>query len=128
MKKTHWLRTTVITLAACVIAGVILALILFNANPSPDMVEYPVRVNEGSPQEYLLSFDDATITSDNRNSVFADWIQRRGYEHCYAWNKIYRASLWASRRFPVGQVFDDTAVMPDIIRQCKTVRYSSRGS
>lgn len=102
-------------------------LILFNANPSPDMVEYPVRVNEGSPQEYLLSFDDATITSDNRNSVFADWIQRRGYEHCYAWNKIYRASLWASRRFPVGQVFEDTAVMPGIIRQCKTVRYSSRG-
>ncbi len=33
MKKTHWLRTTVITLAVCFIAGVILALILFNANP-----------------------------------------------------------------------------------------------
>ncbi|MBO4590263.1 MAG: glycosyltransferase family 2 protein [Bacteroidaceae bacterium] len=100
---------------------------LFEANPSPDLIEYPVRIYEGSPQEHLLSFDDATITSSSRTSVFADWIQRRGYEHCYAWNKIYRASLWASRRFPQGQLFEDTAVMPDIIRQCKAIRYSSRG-
>ena len=33
MKKTHWLRTTLITLVACGIAGLILAVILFNANP-----------------------------------------------------------------------------------------------
>lgn len=32
-KKTHWLRNTLITLAACGIAGLILAVILFSANP-----------------------------------------------------------------------------------------------
>ena len=33
MKKTHWLRNTLITLVICGIAGLILALVLFNANP-----------------------------------------------------------------------------------------------
>lgn len=33
MKKTHWLRNTLITLVACGVVGLILALILFNANP-----------------------------------------------------------------------------------------------
>ena len=33
MKKTHWLRTTLITLVACGLAGLILAVILFNSDP-----------------------------------------------------------------------------------------------
>lgn len=102
-------------------------LLLFNDTPSPDMVEYPVRVSEGAPEEFLLSFDDVTVSTANRSTVFADWVRRRGFEHCYAWNKIYRASLWASLRFPEGQLFEDTAVMPDIVRKCRAIRYSSRG-
>lgn len=33
MKKTHWLRNTLITLVVCGVAGLILALVMFNANP-----------------------------------------------------------------------------------------------
>ena len=59
--------------------------------------------------------------------VFADWLRHRGYDHCYVWNKLYRASLWRERRFPVGQVFEDTAVMPDVLCACRTVFYSAKG-
>ncbi len=33
MKKTHWFRNTLITLVACGLVGLVVALILFNANP-----------------------------------------------------------------------------------------------
>ncbi len=49
MKKTHWLRTTLITLAACGLAGIILAVILFNANPG----------RTGATSSVEFSFDGA---------------------------------------------------------------------
>ena len=43
MKKTHWLRNTLITLVACGIAGLILAVILFNANPERTCAESSIE-------------------------------------------------------------------------------------
>lgn len=93
------------------------------AHPGIDMLEYPVEVHADSPQAYRLSFPDETQHAD----LFADWIRREGYLHCYAWNKIYRATLWSDTRFPVGAYYEDTAVMPTIIRQCQSIHYSSHG-
>lgn len=92
-------------------------------HPEVDMLEYPVEVHADSAQAYRLSFPDETQTAD----TFADWIRREGYAHCYAWNKIYRAEVWSDMRFPVGAYYEDTAVMPDIVRRCRCIHYSSRG-
>lgn len=92
-------------------------------HPEVDMLEYPVEVHADSAQAYRLSFPDETQTAD----IFADWIRREGYAHCYAWNKIYRAEVWSDMRFPVGAYYEDTAVMPDIVRRCRCIHYSSRG-
>lgn len=92
-------------------------------HPEVDMLEYPVCVHADSPKAYYLSFPDETQHSD----IFADWIRREGYLHCYAWNKIYRATLWQQIRFPVGAYYEDTAVMPSIVRQCCCIHYSSHG-
>ena len=91
--------------------------------PDVDMVEFPIREYEGSARERLLDFSPQQVTK----AVFNDWIIRAGYEHCYACNKLYRASLWRGRRFPVGQVFEDTAVMPSIVRDCHGIFYSAKG-
>lgn len=93
------------------------------AHPEVDMLEYPVEVHAESAGAYMLTFPDET----QQANLFADWIRREGYLHCYACNKIYRKRLWHSLRFPVGQYFEDVAVMPDIIRQCHCIHYSSRG-
>lgn len=93
------------------------------AHPSIDMLEYPVEVHADSAQAYLLSFPDETQQAD----IFADWIRREGYLHCYAWNKIYRSSLWSQTRFPQGAYYEDTAVMPAIIQQCHSIHYSGHG-
>ena len=92
-------------------------------HPEVDMLEYPVEVHADSAKSYHLSFPDET----QKTEIFADWIRREGHLHCYAWNKIYRAHLWSNTRFPVGEYYEDTAVMPQIIKQCKAIHYSSHG-
>lgn len=93
------------------------------AHPEVDMLEYPVEVHAGSADAYMLTFAGETQCTD----IFTDWIRREGYTHCYAWNKIYAASVWEEVRFPVGVYFEDGAVMPDIIKRCGCIHYSDRG-
>lgn len=93
------------------------------AHPEVDMLEYPVEVHAESEKAYHLTFPDETQTED----IFADWIRREGHMHCYAWNKIYSAHLWRHIRFPQGEYYEDTAVMPRIVSQCRQIHYSSRG-
>ncbi len=45
----------------------------------------------------------------------------RGNIRVYAWNKIYRASLWKNMNFPVGEIWEDDAIIHEIIDKCKTV-------
>ena len=93
------------------------------SHPEVDMLEYPVEVHADSDRAYRLSLPDETQHTD----IFADWIRREGYLHCYAWNKIYRRELWSETRFPAGAYYEDTAVMPAIVRQCRSIHYSSHG-
>ena len=92
-------------------------------HPEIDMLEYPVEVHADSSQAYRVVFPDETQQTD----IFADWIRREGYQHCYAWNKIYRAHLWRDTRFPIGEYYEDTAIMPHIVKLCRAIRYSSQG-
>lgn len=95
----------------------------FDIYPDADMVEFPIREYEGSSRERLLDFSPRLVTKN----VFNDWILHEGYNHCYACNKLYRAALWRTRRFPVGQVFEDTAVMPSVVHDCRGIYYSTKG-
>lgn len=38
-----------------------------------------------------------------------------------AWNKLYKANLWKERRFPAGTIFEDLAVIPDILLSANKV-------
>lgn len=93
------------------------------AHPEVDMLEYPVEVHAESKQAYDLRFEEVTV----RTEIFTHWMKQEGYAHCYAWNKIYKAHLWSEMRFPVGEYYEDTAVMPAIVRRCGAIHYSDRG-
>ncbi|MBR3071081.1 glycosyltransferase [Fibrobacter sp.] len=32
-----------------------------------------------------------------------------------AWNKLYKAALWKNKQFPVGTIYEDLAIIPDIL-------------
>ena len=69
MKKTHWLRTTIITLAACGLAGLILAVVLFNANPGRTGVSSTIEFSFDGASDGLAPngsrFDLEELTSDD---------------------------------------------------------------
>lgn len=92
-------------------------------HPEVDMLEYPIEVHAGSSEAHMLTFSDDTQCSD----IFTDWVLRGGYKHCYACNKIFRARVWRELRFPIAEFFEDVAIMPSIIRECRCVHYSSCG-
>ena len=94
------------------------------ATDDVDLVEFPVSVHYGAPNSYELVFEPLTVSGDE---VFSHWIKTGGYTHCYAWNKIYRSTLFEGIRFPEGENFEDAAVCPSIIRKCRAVTYSDRG-
>ena len=94
------------------------------SNPDIDILEYPVTMNYESPQSEVLSFKPERISV---NDIFPDWIRRKGYEHCFSCNKIYRADLFNFIRFPEGEVFEDTYITPTLFESAYNVFYSDCG-
>lgn len=95
---------------------------ILEAHPEYDIVEFPVRRYCGSRQEERLSFGDREYT-DMRDY----WLSTRGYNHSYAWNKVYRRELFSDVRFPVGRLFEDIHTLPWLLKKAKAVATTSRG-
>ena len=55
------------------------------------------------------------------------WLKDYAYEHCYAWNKVYRRELFDGVRFPKGQVFEDVATLPSILTNVKCLKVTNKG-
>ena len=69
-----------------------------------------------------LSPEDHSYTDMNEY-----WLQGRAYQHTYAWNKIYRRALFEQVRFPKGKVFEDVYTLPQLLKQARKVKTSSKG-
>ena len=97
---------------------------ILQSNPDIDILEYPVTKNYESPQSEVLSFNPEKVCG---NDIFPDWIKRKGYEHSFSCNKIYRADLFNFIRFPEGEVFEDTYITPMLYESAYNVYYSDCG-
>lgn len=100
MKKTHWLRTTLITLVACGIAGLILAIILFNANPGRTGVSSSIEFSFDGAAEGVAPngqrFDVNDLTSD---AVLAAALEDAGLSGKYTADQL-RANMIVSGVYP----------------------------
>lgn len=97
---------------------------ILQMNPDIEILEYPVNVHYESPESHILTFDAEKISGDN---IFTDYIKRKAYEHCYACNKIYRADVFSSIRYPKGEVYEDLYITPILYENSKNVYYSDGG-
>ncbi len=95
------------------------------ANPDIDIIEYPVNIHYESPQSEIISFKPEKVTGNN--NIFIDWIKRKGYNHSYACNKIFRSDLFTFVRFPEGEVFEDLYIAPMLYGTSECVYYSDCG-
>lgn len=82
----------------------------------PDMAEYGMRLFVGAPWERELSFGTSLY-----RDPFEYWFRSHAWAHCYACNKLFRRSLFASERFPEGRWFEDSWTLPRLLRQCRSV-------
>ena len=91
---------------------------MLSTNPDIDLLEYPVDIK----QETRLQL------ADNRYMNPADyWTATRAYTHTYAWNKVYRASLFREVSFPEGKVFEDVWTIPRILQQASVIATTGDG-
>lgn len=80
-------------------------------NPYVDILEYPVLERKGHPrhEKYL------TFPSCEYQDSMEYWLETKAYLHTYAWNKIYRKTLFDKVRFPKGRKYEDAYILPRIL-------------
>lgn len=96
--------------------------IMYN-HPEYDILEYPVFEHFSHlKKEHHLTFENCEY-SDMRSY----WLDAKTYCHTYAWNKIYRKSLFASVKFPFGKLFEDAYTLPLLLKKAKVVATTDQG-
>ena len=88
-------------------------------DPTIDILEYPVRVHHLSSSNYIYA------PGNNKIETFNEWVIRKGYRHSYAWNKIYKKTLWNGTLFPKGKYLEDIFTIPYIIEKAKKIKKGS---
>ena len=92
-----------------------------------DMVEFPFikekkDVADNGQQSSIIHQLDREY-----HDMSSYWLNGYAYEHCYAWNKIYRRELFDKVRFPKGQVFEDVSTLPLLLRNVNCLKISDKG-
>lgn len=95
---------------------------LLKGNREIDILEYPVSVHSGHVSEHELVLPDRCW-----HSAESYWLETEGWEHTYAWNKIYRRELFKHVQFPVGKVFEDMWTIPRLLSMGVRVQTTSLG-
>ena len=95
---------------------------LLTIHPDYDILEYPVYEHYESRQRHMLHFNRREY-----DDKWAYWLEGKGYQHTYAWNKIYRRDLVRNLRFPVGRHFEDVYFMTQILKRCRLIATTDVG-
>lgn len=97
---------------------------ILNVHPDYDILEYPVYEHYGNlKRQHKLTFG-----IDKEYTDFSSyWLHGKAYEHTYAWNKIYRKSLFNGVRYPANKKFEDAHTLPLILQKANIIATTSVG-
>ena len=88
-----------------------------------DILEYPVYIHYGNKDRQQRFFPGTNVYTD----MHEYWIKGKAYQHAYAWNKIYRRTLFSDVTFPEGKIFEDVYTLPRLLRNCEAVATTNEG-
>ena len=91
-------------------------------HPEYDILEYPLYKNYGCDKEEKLSF-----ACEEYTDMTSYWLNAKAYLHSYACNKIYRKSLFDNIEYPKGKVFEDIAILPELLKAANVVATTTKG-
>lgn len=95
---------------------------IMDNHPECDILEFPVSVHDGHPSEKKLCLPDHKWKSAREY-----WHNTSAWEHCYAWNKIYRRHTLNNNTFPKGKIFEDSWAWPQVLKKNPTIMTTSEG-
>ena len=91
-----------------------------SANQEVDMLEYPIHHEDQERQKFIPE-----------ERVFGSpmdyWFTTRAWNHSYAWNKIYRRSLFEKNKYAAGRKFEDLLILPLLLKGCQKVATTRHG-
>jgi len=89
-----------------------------------DLTEYSVDERYNHPKHASrLQLPDREY-----DSAADYWLEGHAYEHCYAWNKLYRRQLFLQTRYEEHRLFEDVFILPKLLHQAKHIRTCSQGT
>ena len=88
-----------------------------------DILEYPVYIHYGNTRRQQKFYPETRVYTD----MYEYWIMGKAYQHSYAWNKIYRRTLFDNICFPEGKIFEDVYTLPQLLKKCETVATTNEG-
>lgn len=91
-----------------------------DSNQDIDVLEFGVKYCKGEKCLKTLAFNEMVFDSPKDY-----WLQCNGYNHAYAWNKIFRHSLIRNVRFPDGKNFEDVWFMADVMKKTPIISTST---
>jgi glycosyltransferase involved in cell wall biosynthesis len=92
-------------------------------HPETDILEYPAVLFYNSEKQEDLRFPNQTVYHDMEDY----WYHEKAYEHSYAWNKLYRKSLFDEARFPTGVVFEDICTLHKLLEKTQVLATINQG-
>ncbi len=96
---------------------------ILTQHPEYDILEYPIsKVMLSKKQNIIFNPIDHLW-----NNAKAYWLEGKGYQHTYAWNKIYKRELFKDIRYPVGKVFEDAHTLPLLLNKAQIIATTDKG-
>jgi len=92
-------------------------------HPETDILEYQAMLYFESPKQQELTFEEPKVYHDMESY----WYDEEAYNHAYAWNKIYKTSLFEKTRFPTDVVFEDICTLYRLLKHTKTLATINEG-
>ncbi len=92
-------------------------------DPTIDLLEYPVHIYKGAKDTRIWKEDRYSL----KNNIAEEWFRDKGYDHSFAWNKIFKRNIWDGLRFPEGKIFEDIYIIAPIIHKVKHYVVSDLG-
>ena len=96
---------------------------LLAAHPDIDLLEYPAVIASGSHHSSRLDFPEIR----KYNDMETYWYEGRAWSHAYAWNKLYRISLFQTVRYPSDTLFEDIHTLPKLLAHAHCVATTNKG-
>ncbi len=97
-------------------------LAIIKEHPNYDILEFPVEHRQGTAESFVF------MPGENVFNDALDWLEYRGTEHCWAWNKIFKHKLFNEYvLFPVGEKYEDILITPQIIKEKPVIATTNKG-